>query len=833
MKKLILPFLLAILIFSCDIVKADYNGGGGSMSGGTGGQCGAYSRPCVYDNAHFAAVQISLVYYNGSTWEYLGRPVFFVNNQTYANRLGSNGDKVIYTNELLTCKSYNVGAISSGGGASNCKYDSGWFKQEYSNGPNAKENGLQLLNWMGINPLSLTREHNGEINYNSIGYRFILEPVLNFDVFNQYTKLMTVKQVFREFGGTSNSRRWPSQSTLMSTDWDDIGIKAYGSTQTSDPALIANNRSGYGYNIINPSIQIFNTCFKLVVNGENPVCKTEDKYANTNNNGYFEEQFVETDCSSGEKVEDAEAEGRLVKTVNEHCKVYCTERVDLSFPGSVLPAISKGSYFVWPTLGKSVNDKHNLKITGTRTCTKKLLSGASAAESSQCSSYNMNVNDLYKDFQTSMKIKYNDKEYKISGEKLEINTSTSRIEAGSNSNQKKIIREVTLKLPSNLYRYYDTNTKKYIKNKNSSSSTVISFGQGVLPVSLTESVIGKKNLELYDFKLGSNNVFGSKANEKTYKCVYEVTEDKSSDCICPPGTDNSGQDLWCKIANSGGENCPTAIEKYCNDTTLNPTDLICDDKPKYCPAPYQYISVESCVNAGNTYQSCVNKYCTGNPPKYECPRNDPDGGTEWMDITNCVEELMSKGHSQTSAIKICQDVVCPGSGNPGDPSDPGDPDDPGDPSWNGLHIIYRTISLRNPFPSKQLNANIAGFNLDRNGRYPGANWNSRELVKAKILNNRGSNDPEKIYTDRKPLYRIVLTPSNIQAIKNYNRSRISAGGYQDFNLKCYGKNVNGEYDGSQCLSEFLKDSSGKYGVDKSNSVCYQKRGDDFENCRNS
>lgn len=818
MKKLILPFLLVALIFSCDVVKADYNGGGGSMAGGSGStECKAYfNLPCVWDNYFAASVQISLVYYNGSSWEVIGKPVFFTNSQKYVDRLGVDNHKVIYTNQILTCKTYGVGALAS----NNCSYDPNWFKQEYSNGPNAKENGLQLLNWMGVNPLSLTRPHNGEINYNSIGYRFILEPVWNFDIHNQYTRLMTIKQVFREFGGTSNNLRWPSQSTLMSTEWDDIGIKAYGSNQTSDAALIGSDRSGYGYNIINPSIQIFNACFKLVVNGQNPVCKTDDKYANTNNSGYFEEQFVETSCESGEKVEDAEPEGRLAKKVNEHCRVYCTERVDLSFPGSVLPAISKVSYFVWPTLGKSINDKHNLKIIGTRTCTKKLLPGASAAESNQCSSYNMNAKDLYDKFETSMKIKYSDKEYKISGKELEINTSTSRVEAGSNANQKKIIREVTLKLPSNLYRYYDTNSKKYISDKNESSSTVISFGQGVLPVSLTENVIGKKSMELYDFKLGSNNVFGPKANEKTYKCVYEVTDDKPSECICPPGTDNSGQDLWCKIANGSGENCPTAIEKYCNDTNLDPTDLICEDKPKYCPPPYQYISVESCVNAGNSYQSCVNKYCTGNPPKYECPKNDPDGGVEWMDITNCVEELISKGHSQSSAINICKDVVCPSN-----------PDNPDNPNWNGLNIIYRTISLRNPFPSKQLNANIAGFNLDRNGRYPGANWNSRELVRAKILNNRGSSDPQKIYTNRKPLYRIVLSPSNIQAIKNYNRSRISLGGYQDFDLKCYGKNANGEYDGSECLSEFLTQS--KYGIDKSNSVCYQKRGDDFENCRKS
>lgn len=823
MRKLILPFLLVTLIFCCDTVNAAYNGTGGSMGGGAGGECKSYyGRPCVWNNTRFSAVQISLIYYDGNSWTQVEgsdgkkRSVFFTNSETWMSGLGRGGDKVIYTNEILTCKRYDAGPFDTG----NCKYDSGWFKEQYSEGPNAKENGLQLLNWMGINPLSLTRPHNGEISYDSIGYRFIIEPVINFDIKGQYEVLMTIKQAFKDYGGTSNKTRWKSQSTLMNIEKSDIGIRYYPN-QTDDPALIADDRSGYGYNIINPSIQIFNTCFKLVVNGQNPVCKTDDQSANTNNNGYFEEQFVETSCESGEKVEDAEAEGRLVKTVNEHCKVYCTERVDLSFPGSILPAISKGSYFVWPTLGKSINDKHNLKITGTRTCTKKLLPGANATETNQCSSYNMNVNDLYKDFQSSMKIKYNDKEYKISGKELEVNTSVSRVEPGANANQKKIIREVTLKLPSSLYRYYDTNSKKYISNKNESSSTVISFGQGVLPVSLTESVSGKKNLELYDFKLGSNNVFGSKANEKTYKCVYEVTEDKPSECICPPGTDNSGEDLWCKIANGSGENCPTAIEKYCNDTTLDPSDLTCDDKPKYCPQPYQYISVESCVNAGNSYQSCVNKYCTGNPPKYECPKNDPDGGTEWMDITNCVEELLSKGHSQSSAIKICQDIVCPGE------------NDPGDPNWNGLNIIYRTISLRNPFPSKQLNANIAGFNLDRNGRYPGANWNSRELVKAKILNNRGSNDPEKIYTNRKPLYRIVLSPSNIQAIKNYNRSRISSGGYQDFNLKCYGKNANGEYDGSQCLSEFLKDSSGSYGVDKSNSVCYQKRGDDFENCRNS
>ena len=808
--KIVFVMLITFCAFNIEIVKADYNGTGGGSVPGVGTCSPRFKYPCTWDNTHFTAVQIELIYYDGTNWNKIGNPVYIVNSTKYKDLLEKSGNKVIYNLNINTCKKDKAGPYEP------CYYDDAWLK-EYYTGKDGKEHSLELLDDMGVNPASLTLPSDSKINYNSQGYRFLIEPIWQFALPKTGAlKLMTIKEVFRKYGGTSNPDRWANQSTLLSTDLDDIGITAHQKNQTNDVSLIADQRHGYGYNIINPPEKIFNSCYKFVTKA-NP---GQLKCTNTNkgNKINFYETFEKTDCDSGEKVENASQYGRLVKQVNSDCKIYCRETVEMELPGNVLPAVNVGRYFIWPSFGTSINDKHQLNIVGRRLCTKV---------GNSCGGYTPNIDELYDNFETNIKIKYNDKEYKFDSETLDIKSSTGHVYTkdeyynltGYKYDEDLIAeRKVSLKLPDELYRYYNTSTKKYSSKKTGNDEDIITYNNGILPVSLNETITGKKTMQLYDFKIGSKGIFNSVANDalSDYVCNYEVTNDKPAPCICPPGTEHAGEDLWCKVANSGGENCPTEIEKYCNDVTLDPTDLICEDKPKYCPEPYQHISVEKCVNAGNTYQSCVDKYCTGNPPEYECPRNKDDGTTEWMDITGCVEGMIAKGFSESQAINYCKDIVCPSGENP---------------EGGNLNIIYRTISLRNPFPSKDLKAGITGFNLDVNGRYPGANWNSRDLVKAKILNNRGLSNPQDVYSKKEPLYKIVLTPANTRAIINYNRSRLKYGGYQDFNLKCYGKNINGQKDGSECLSEFLKDPSGAYGVDKNASACYQKTGSEFEGCR--
>jgi len=148
-----------------------------------------------------------------------------------------------------------------------------------------------------------------------------------------------------------------------------------------------------------------------------------------------------------------------------------------------------------------------------------------------------------------------------------------------------------------------------------------------------------------------------------------------------------------------------------------------------------------------------------------------------MDITACVQTKVAQGASTSEALDICDKTVCP---------------------LNGVKVIYRTISLANPFPGKDVSGLVSGFNTTVKGRYPGVNWNSTSLVKDLILDNRNISG-EDIYKAN-PLYTFVLTPEVIKEIRAYNDSKESAGGYADYTLDCKSKNS------TACVSDFVHDA---------------------------
>ena len=103
----------------------------------------------------------------------------------------------------------------------------------------------------------------------------------------------------------------------------------------------------------------------------------------------------------------------------------------------------------------------------------------------------------------------------------------------------------------------------------------------------------------------------------------------------------------------------------------------------------------------------------------------------------------------------------------------------GNDSNGSLNVIYRPISLTNPFP-----------NTISNGKYRamGANWNETYTEEV-IKNNRGVSDYE-VY-GLIPIYTIELTPAKIKEIREYNKT-VS---YNNFDMKCT--------DGYLCVSNFL------------------------------
>lgn len=133
----------------------------------------------------------------------------------------------------------------------------------------------------------------------------------------------------------------------------------------------------------------------------------------------------------------------------------------------------------------------------------------------------------------------------------------------------------------------------------------------------------------------------------------------------------------------------------------------------------------------------------------------------------------------------------------------------GNTKLDGLNIIYRPISLINPFPGE-----------DGIGREAGINWTESDISHY-IKKNR--NVKENDVYKKTPIYSFTLTPSAIKQIKGYNKTQE----YSDFNLTCSSQN-----NGKRCTSKFLEEIA-DYGVivNYGQSTCYKVgKGDAFYSC---
>lgn len=349
------------------------------------------------------------------------------------------------------------------------------------------------------------------------------------------------------------------------------------------------------------------------------------------------------------------------------------------------------------------------------------------------------------------------------------------------------------------YYYIDKLTNKSVSIKPSSNYSTIGFSN--MPISYNAS-----KSEEYDLTLSVNittgTAFDSKINNQSYSCSYRVKDD--SDCKCPEDSEKPGQslDAIIKYNNDNGANltCADAQQKYCYSTINNYCyydgtyyygidgnkvskevfNQQCGNK-SYCPSPNEDIEITGCINSGSSYNYCVSKFCpsAGN---LKCPDDQTGDDPMSEEYRDCVAVKVGLGYDIETAKKLCYEK-CEVSG--------------------GKKIIYRTISLQNPFPgysalkTSRIGLTIGMFNDTVAGRYPGTNWNGVQTVKSKILNNRNV-DGDAVYS-KEPLYTIILDGQAIQTIRNYNDSRKTKGSYADFNLSCKLNNS------SACISNFLRD----------------------------
>lgn len=565
-------------------------------------------------------------------------------------------------------------------------------------------------------------------------------------------------------------------------------------------------------------------------------CKKKPPYLDTNgynrcmngkneaiNKGYISQEQAESDC-------------KAENTHQENCGDYDSEE--------------RAYYDAKNTYNLAKADYDNLERKRECSHFKNATYGANAIleELKSCVEYQFSATGLY-NFESSTSISYGDPEYGKNNQ-IQLNGSTSYSCEGCNSDLKyqdilaisngdigkiyenlyatmndKIITiqaDATYYLPAG-YQYIDKGTGKPLKNPVNGQS--IPVGYTFLPISFNAKATNY-DLKIYVNSLGEDGKFTDSANSQSYVCNYEVTKAPSSECVCPVESQLAGSDLSVLVsASNGAMTCADAQAKYCggiekyycpSDQSIEITSCIREGKwlntcieencpgansNTYCPNDSS-IKLNACVNSGHSYQYCVDNLCNiNNQPDYHCPKGTYNDG---MDIKPCVFANIDMGLE--AALQYCKDTVCPYKG--------------------GINIIYRTISLRNPFPGKTAGVNKSNttmnFSLDNlNGRYPGSNWNSQTLVKNQILFNRNV-EGNKVY-EKEPLYTFILDTNTIKEIRKYNNQQEKSGGYADWTLECNSKGV-------ACISNnFVRNA--QYGI--VSGVCSTTSHGNFYGCAES
>ena len=311
-----------------------------------------------------------------------------------------------------------------------------------------------------------------------------------------------------------------------------------------------------------------------------------------------------------------------------------------------------------------------------------------------------------------------------------------------------ILKEYTYKLPSDQYQYIlkpqglsvsekpDDEDQEYINLGYTNLPVHFMTPEGSYPITLTYNQFSSNERLEHKF---DDIVFGTDRNKSlVYNCNYFV----DNNIIDNPG---------------GGETTPNSCEEKCG------SDTVCLADCKKCE--------ENC--AGD--RDCMKSKCYGENP------NDPT--SPGADALACIQRC----NGDQTCIENCsscegaQCVTCTG-----DYCD----------DWRGLAIIYRPISLENPFPG-----------IDGEIREPGSNWKSTkvkvdgETKYLYISSNRNVSGSEIYHANVRPMYSFTLTPSVIMKIRAYNDTT----DYGDFNMKCI-KSSDGVW--KECKSNFLRNQAG-------------------------
>lgn len=462
--------------------------------------------------------------------------------------------------------------------------------------------------------------------------------------------------------------------------------------------------------------------------------------------------------------------------VTSDCSVYCRNEVSYHYPDNNMTVLA-GNYF---TIGSSLNSYNSYldPLTNTTKINAANLGPVEVGVTKQCRIFGNTNNTTCKNkaeqelndieaptisfaYESSY---YNDPVEELSYAIINDNsTQSNNTYTGTVTYSRTVTYSYSL--PSTTYKYVSKNTGISYKNASSIGTPYITI-QPHLPIQFSQNAstsdykltIKKFNLENFD-----NLIINGYSMSKTFKSTIEtyiktILDTNYSQWFTNIGGINYLNNNFTTILKNNGYESIHFLGMGCANTdTYNcrydaSKDLYyCYDKNTGTTSNQTYDSFRTCINS-TVSQITYNKKNYKNSMQYAC----------YFNVDNATTS-------------------------------------------SGIDVIYRQISLDNPFP-----------NDDGQGRDTGANWcygydcsNTNTTVNTYIRDNRGV-QTEEIYKDLDPLYKIVLTPSIIKEIRKYNDTT----SYDDFNFVC-------DSNGEKCKSDFIRNSlnNGKYNFSNYFSGC--------------
>ncbi len=769
MKKFLnLVLFLIIVTIIPTTIKAKYTEYGSQGGGNVGGGCPRTANSCWPDSTPgngkaTDGFRMSLYKFKDGNITKIGESYDFINDEKQVDNL-KNDKGITFISEktgkldYLNGSSFTVTNSSSFG--SNLSY------LPFSNFLSNSQATLDVIKVLGDTKDGAVKKYQDLINKSfdtNAKYYFVFEPltifIYNFNKQNKTYFYGTLYEHIRYLVGTSG----------------DFGTLKPKANWVKKPLL----------GVLPASLRVTVDDTKNNIDFINFMNKNfPGKLANLQNNNHIYENFEKINLYKPEIVNSyaygmyvVDSEGYIDLYKDEFCKtqinVDSCKRISISEPTSNVCVVGDGTYFYenynevtsiycsdytqtnfddfYSTFRKSVRagsyfNMNPLKVTDTKTC---YINNVSNQALGWQNSFNNSKNI------GSINLSIGNFSYTLSGTK-----TNSRVDCNSYSNgictKATVTNELSYNLNPLVNRFINIKTMKQdtcadscingtndiktcienckkidtnIDNGMAKLTVPLNYPNGVYKYNLKfdNSIISKMTLRNHK----NGNVEFKRIDNTNYRVHYEVDYKINSSA----GNSISNDTL--------SFTCPYKVTKY------------------------------QCVDDDGNYYPCDDPNCTG----YNCDSGCVDGNCGECDNLG-TNECCING-KKTACPAVCNYECCDSKGN--EIACPGS-----DSIINS--IIYRPISLIEPFPGK-----------DGNKRIPGNNWNKiYKTTDGKAYSygdyyirlRRGYKDYE-IYQSE-PLYVIKLDGNKIQAIRKYNDKH----DYNDFELTCI--------DGENCTSNFLR-----------------------------